>query len=49
VGDPVGSGFVAALNQPGGNITGFAVFEASSYRRSWPPVKGRGIPNLVAD
>jgi putative ABC transport system substrate-binding protein len=29
VGDPVASGFVAKLNQPGGNITGFAVFEAS--------------------
>jgi putative ABC transport system substrate-binding protein len=27
--DPVASGFVAKLNQPGGNITGFAVFEAS--------------------
>src|SRR5215470_5545161 len=29
VGDPVGSGLVAALNQPGGNITGFAAYEAS--------------------
>jgi putative ABC transport system substrate-binding protein len=29
VGDPVGSGLVAALNQPGGNITGFAILEAS--------------------
>jgi putative ABC transport system substrate-binding protein len=29
VGDPVGSGLVAALNQPGVNITGFAVWEAS--------------------
>jgi putative ABC transport system substrate-binding protein len=26
---PVTSGFVATLNQPGGNITGFALFEAS--------------------
>ena len=29
VSDPVASGVVATLNQPGGNITGFANFEAS--------------------
>jgi putative ABC transport system substrate-binding protein len=29
VSDPVGSGLVTALNQPSGNTTGFAVFEAS--------------------
>jgi putative ABC transport system substrate-binding protein len=29
VGDPVASGIVASLNQPGGNITGFAILEAS--------------------
>jgi putative ABC transport system substrate-binding protein len=29
VGDPVGSGFIAAFNHPGGNITGFGVSEAS--------------------
>jgi ABC-type uncharacterized transport system substrate-binding protein len=28
VGDPVGSGFVASLARPAGNITGFAIFEA---------------------
>jgi putative ABC transport system substrate-binding protein len=27
--EPVGTGFVAALNQPGGNITGFGLLEAS--------------------
>src|SRR6516225_8737108 len=27
VADPVGSGFVASLARPGGNITGFALFE----------------------
>jgi putative ABC transport system substrate-binding protein len=29
VADPVGTSLVAALNQPGGNITGFAYYEAS--------------------
>jgi putative ABC transport system substrate-binding protein len=29
VGDPVASGIVARLNQPGGNITGFARYETS--------------------
>jgi putative tryptophan/tyrosine transport system substrate-binding protein len=27
VGDPVGSGFVATMARPGGNLTGFSVFE----------------------
>jgi ABC-type uncharacterized transport system substrate-binding protein len=29
VGDPVASGIVARLDRPGGNITGFAILEAS--------------------
>ena len=29
LGDPVASGIVPRLDRPGGNVTGFAVFEAS--------------------
>jgi ABC-type uncharacterized transport system substrate-binding protein len=29
VGDPVGSGFAASLARPGGNLTGFALFESA--------------------
>src|SRR5262249_57136089 len=29
VGDPVASGIVPGLNQPGGNVTGFATLEAT--------------------
>jgi ABC-type uncharacterized transport system substrate-binding protein len=29
VGDPVGSGFIASLANPGGNLTGFALFESA--------------------
>jgi putative ABC transport system substrate-binding protein len=29
VGDPVGAGFVDSLSHPGGNVTGFAIFEYS--------------------
>jgi putative ABC transport system substrate-binding protein len=29
VAEPVGSGLVVALNQPGGNMTGFGQYEAS--------------------
>ena len=37
--DPVGSGFVASLARPGGNITGFAVAEFSMYSKSLEVLK----------
>jgi putative tryptophan/tyrosine transport system substrate-binding protein len=40
VGDPVASGIIAALNQPGGNITGFSNWDADQ--------EGRNRANLKA-
>ena len=37
--DPVGSGFVASLARPGGNITGFAAAEFSMYSKSLEMLK----------
>ena len=39
VGDPVGSGFVASLAKPGGNLTGFALFE--------PAIGGKWLQTLA--
>ena len=38
VGDPVGSGFVASISRPGGNITGFSVM--------WPTITGKYLSIL---
>ena len=35
VSDPVASGLVARLDRPGGNVTGFANFEATLPRYHW--------------
>jgi hypothetical protein len=49
VGDPVGSGFVASLANPGGNLTGFALFESaigghfSADLRNWDGKTAVGI------
>jgi putative ABC transport system substrate-binding protein len=45
VGDPVGSGFVAALARPGGNITGFQTFDAAMGGK-WLGVLKEAAPNL---
>jgi putative ABC transport system substrate-binding protein len=37
--DPVGSGFVASLAHPGGNVTGFAIAEFSMYGKSLEMLK----------
>jgi putative ABC transport system substrate-binding protein len=39
IGEPVQSGFVASLAHPGGNITGFAAFEASVWGKSLEVLK----------
>jgi putative ABC transport system substrate-binding protein len=46
VGDPVGSGFVASLPRPGGNITGFASHEASMGGK-WLEVLKETAPRLT--
>jgi putative ABC transport system substrate-binding protein len=45
VGDPVGSGFVASLARPGGNITGFAGFE-NSIGGKWVEILKEIAPNV---
>ncbi len=46
VGDPVGSGFVASLARPGGNITGFASYEPSMGGK-WIGVLKEAAPNIT--
>jgi putative tryptophan/tyrosine transport system substrate-binding protein len=45
VSDPVGSGFVAGLARPGGNITGFQNFEPAMGGK-WLGVLKEAVPNL---
>lgn len=45
VGDPVGSGFVAGIAQPGGNITGFQNFEPAMGGK-WLGVLKEAAPSL---
>ena len=47
VSDPVGSGFVAELARPGGNITGFTQFEYLD-RRKWLELLKEIAPGLDA-
>ena len=46
VADPIGSGFVASLARPGGNITGFLLFEASITGK-WLAMLRDIAPNLA--
>jgi len=46
VGDPVGSGFVASLARPGGNITGFESF-VPSMGGKWLEVLKQTVPSLT--
>jgi len=44
--DPIGSGFVASLARPGGNITGFLLFEASMTGK-WLAMLKEAAPDLA--
>ena len=46
VGDPVGSGFVASLSRPGGNLTGFAPIE-NSLGGKWVEILKEVAPRVV--
>jgi putative ABC transport system substrate-binding protein len=46
VGDPIGSGFVASLARPGGNITGFASYEPSMGGK-WLGILKEIAPNVT--
>jgi putative ABC transport system substrate-binding protein len=46
VGDPVASGFVAKINQPGGNITGFGVMPEASMGGKWLELLSEIAPEL---
>ncbi|MGO9946835.1 MAG: ABC transporter substrate-binding protein [Steroidobacteraceae bacterium] len=45
VGDPVGSGYVASMAQPGGNLTGFAVLE-NAIAGKWVQILQEIAPTL---
>src|SRR5207244_730200 len=46
INDPVGSGFVASLSRPGGNITGFTPGEFSMYRK-YPELLKEIAPSIT--
>ena len=45
MGDPVGSGFVASLARPGGNITGFASLSHDLHRK-WVELLSDAVPKI---
>jgi len=45
MGDPVGSGFVASLARPGGNITGFSV-QTEDLAGKWPELLKEAVPKV---
>ena len=44
--DPVGAGFVESLARPGGNVTGFALYEFGMSAK-WPELLKRIAPNVT--
>ena len=45
MGDPVGSGFVASLARPGGNITGFSI-QSEDYAGKWVELLREAVPKV---
>jgi putative ABC transport system substrate-binding protein len=44
--DPVGAGFIEKLSQPGGNVTGFMMFDYSLAGK-WPELLKQAAPNVT--
>jgi putative ABC transport system substrate-binding protein len=44
--DPVGAGFVKSLSRPGGNVTGFMMFEYNLAAK-WPELLKQIAPNVI--
>ena len=44
--DPVGSGLIASLARPGGNVTGFALFEYAIALKWLELLKAHDVPRL---
>ena len=44
--DPVGTGYIAKLARPGGNVTGFTIFE-HSFAGKWLEMLKEVVPTLM--
>ena len=48
VADPVGSGFVASLPRPGGNVTGMSLTAGTALSEKWLEILKETFPNVTS-